>query len=83
MWDVLRTYIDLEGPTSFLNQVYLFGTQRGAEVCHEAVQAKADLLHLLTTTEGVNGKQRKNTNSSHSITAWSYDVGGHAEKCVE
>ena len=42
MKNITRTHIDLEFSTPLVNQVCLVCTQRGAEVDHEAVQAKAD-----------------------------------------
>ena len=43
--------MDLEDSTPFLNQEHeVVCTQRGAELDHEAFEAKADLFPAITTT---------------------------------
>ena len=83
MWTILRRGFDLEVPTPLLNQMNLVVTQRDAEVDHHAVKAQADLFRRITTTVVTHERQNKNNNSCQPTTAWSYDIEGHAEKCVE
>ena len=64
--------------TPFLNQEHeAVCTQRGAELDHEAFEAKADLFRRFTTKQVTHDKQRECKNISHLISSLSYDT------CVE
>ena len=52
---------------------------KGNRIDHHAVQAKADLLRIISTTEVTD----ENKTLLFIIRAWSYDVEGHAETRVE
>ena len=58
-------------------------TQTEAEVDQLAERAKTHIFQRITATEVTNEKQNKHDNFSKPITAWSCDMEGHAEKCVE
>ena len=66
-----------------MNQVCLGCANTEAEADHHAVQAREDLLRIITATDGTDEKQNPNTCIFQPITAWTYDMGGHDEKCVE
>ena len=84
VWKRLEREIELEDSTSVATRVYLGCTQRDAKVNPQAVQSKKELFKRLTTNDAVEGKDlTKGSDSSRTITAWSYDMQGHAEKCVE
>ena len=76
----LRKEIDLEDPTFCCTSRISGCTQRNEEVGHRVVQARKDLLRSITTTEVTDEKQQITT-SSQMITAESYDMEEHAEKC--
>ena len=73
----------LEYPTPRVDQVFMGCTQRETEVHQHAVQAKADLFGRITTTQVTSEEQNRSNNFSQSITAWSHDMQGHTEKCVD
>ena len=79
MWNVLNKEIDLGEPTSFLDHVYLGCTQRQCEISKDVVD------HYRTMSEsGVFARAFKNPCSENlSISSWSYEMEGHAKKCVE
>ena len=63
------------------DQVYVGCTQREATGDPQAVHSKTELFKTLTTTR--ESEEKDQTNEKYSlekITAWSYDVDGHAEK---
>ena len=67
-------------PPSPLDQVCLGCTQRAAQVNNRTVMEKQALFSKLTSTK----KDVKTEKKSHKdITAWSWDVDGHAQECVE
>ena len=84
MWKVLNKEVVLGEPTSFLDHVYLGCTQRLCEISMK--QAKI----LLTNTEPrlnpeFPQEQLKKLPCSENLStsSWSYDMEGHAKKCVE
>ena len=78
MWKVLNKEVDLGEPTSFLDHVYLGCTQRSCEISKDIVTEPC-LSHEF---------QRRRTEKlpfplNLRISSWSYDMAGHAKKCVE
>ena len=76
----------MEDPTPLLSEINVGGNHREAEVDHHDVhdvRAKADVLRRITTTEVTDEKHKKSNSSSRLITAWSYDMEGNAERCVD
>ena len=80
MWKVLKKEVDLGEPTSFLDHVYLGCTQRQCEVSKDIVdnyrtmfesRISAGRLDKLPFTKNIR------------ISSWSYDMVGHAKKCME
>ena len=85
-WKVLINDVDLGEPTSFLDHVYLGCTQRECKINKDIVdnyknmfesRISAGAVEELHETK-VSGKPDANT-----ISSWSYDMEGHAKKCVE
>ena len=79
MWKILNKEVDLEGPTSFLDHVYLGCTQRQCLISKD----------MWTITEPCSSREfpREEPRNYHSpknlrISSWSYDMAGHAKKCV-
>ena len=64
--------IDLDDPTPFIDEVYW-----------DARKEKQELLIQSTAREADEKNQTKDKYSLEKVTAWSYDVKSHAEKCFE
>ena len=85
MWKVLNKDVDLGEPTSFLDHVYLGCTQRECQTSKDIVDNYRSMFESRISAGAkeklptrVSGKPDANT-----ISAWSYDMKGHAKKCVE
>ena len=68
----LMKNVDLDEPTSFLDHVYLGYTQREYKEIFESRNSASAFAELL-------GWEKHHA----EIVAWSYDMEGHAQKCVE
>ena len=80
MWKVLNKEVDLGEPTSFLDHVYLGCTQRQCEVSKDIV----DNYRTMFESRISAGEVEKLPFPQHlRISSWSYDMEGHAKKCVE
>ena len=80
MWIVLNKEVDLGEPTSFLDHVYLGCTQRQCEVSQNIV----DNYRTMFESRISAGRTEKLPFSQNTrISSWSYDMVGHAKKCVE
>ena len=80
MWKVLNKEVDLGEPTSFLDQVYLGCTQRQCEMSKDIVD-KYRTMFVSRSSAGATEKLPSSENLC--ISSWSYDMEGHAKKCVE
>ena len=79
-WTILMKDVDLGEPTSFLDHVYLGCTRRQCEISKDIV----DNYRTVFESRISAGRTEKLPCSENlSITSWSYDVEGHAKKCVE
>ena len=79
MWKVLNKEVDLGQPTSFLDHVFLGCTQRPCETCKDIV----DNYRTMFESRISAGATEKQPNSEQlSVSVWSYDIEGHAKKCV-
>ena len=81
MWKALYKEVDLGEPTSFLYHVYLGCTQK--------TNAKSAKI-LWTITEPCSNREFQRGGleklpfpQNTRISSWSYDMAGHAKKCVE
>ena len=80
MWKVLNKEVDLGEPTSFLDHVYLGCTQRKCEISKDIV----DNYRTMFESRISAGRLVKLPFPQNlRISSWSYDLAGHAKKCVE
>ena len=80
MWKVLNKEVDLGEPTSFLDHVYLGCTQRQCEIGKDIV----DNYRAMFESRISAGRTEKLPHSENlRNSSWSYDMEGHAKKCVE
>ena len=80
MWKVLNKEVELGGPTSFLDHVYLGCTQRKCEISKDIVDNYRTMFESRISAGGV---EKLPFTQTLRISSWSYDMAGHAKKCVE
>ena len=80
MWKVLNKEIDLGEPTSFLDHVYLGCTQRQCEISKDIVDNERTMFESRISAVG---SEKLPFPQNLRISSWSYDMAGHAKKCVE
>ena len=80
MWRVLNKEVDLGEPTSFLDHVYLGCTQRQCEISKDIVD---NYRTMFESQISAGGTEKLPCSEKSSISSWSYDMEGHAKKCVE
>ena len=80
MWKVLNKKVDLGEPTSFLDHVYLGCTQRQCEVSQNIVD---NYRNMFESRISAGGLEKLPFSQNNRISSWSYDMVGHAKKCVE
>ena len=80
MWKVLNKEVDLGEPTSFLDHVYLGCTQRQCEVSQNIVDNYRTMFESRNSAERL---EKLPFSQNTRISSWSYDMVGHAKKCVE
>ena len=80
MWIVLNEEVDLGEPTSFLDYVHLGCTQRQCETSKYTVDNYRTMFESRISAGGV---EKLPFSQNHRISSWSYDMAGHAKKCVE
>ena len=80
MWKVLKKEVDLGEPTSFLDHVYLGCTQRQCDISKDIVDQ-----HRTTFESRISAGAIEQLSCSENlrVSSWSYDMAGHAKKCVE
>ena len=78
MWKVLN--IEVGEPTSFLDQVYLECTQRRCEVSKDIVD---NYRAMFESRISAGAPENLPSSENLRISSWSYDMEGHAKKCVE
>ena len=81
MWKVLHKEVDLEEPTSFLDHGYLGCTQRKCEISKDIVDNYRTMFESRICAGGFGEITIPSKNLR--ISSWSYDMAGHAKKCVE
>ena len=79
MWKVLNE-IDLGEPTSFLDHAYLGCTQRPCEISKDIVD---NYRTMFRSRISAGGTEKLPCSANIRISSWSYDMEGHAKKCVE
>ena len=81
MWKVLNKEVDLGEPTSFLDHVYLGCTQRKCEISKDIVDNYYRTMFESRISAG--GLEKLPFTQNLRFSSWSYDMAGHAKKCVE
>ena len=79
-WKLLNKEVDLGEPTPFLDHVFLGCTQRQCQISKDIVD------HFRTMRESrisAGGLEKLPFPQNLRISSWSYDMAGHAKKCVE
>ena len=80
-WKILMNDVDVEEPTSFLDHVYLGCTQRECEISKDIVECSNQ--GFLPGLQKKAKKQKPRGNyDAETISSRSYDMEGHAKKCV-
>ena len=74
--------VDIEEPTSFLDHVYLECTQRECKA-NEKIIGQYNKMFESRISAGATEKLPGWDKPRARTSAWSYDVEGHARKCVE
>ena len=80
MWKVLNKEVDLGEPTSFLDHVYLGCTQRQCQISKDIVD---NYRTMFESRISAGGAEKLPFPQNLRISSWSYDMAGHAKKCVE
>ena len=81
MWKKLKN-VDLDEPTSFLDHVYLGCTQRECTPNEIIIDRKTKMFESRICA-GATEKLPVWEKPDAKTVAWSYDMEGHAQKCVE
>ena len=84
-WTTLMKDVDLGEPTSFLDHVHLGCTQRECQISNDIV---ANYRDMFESRISAGAKEKLPTRASgkpdaETLSSWSYDMEGHAKKCVE
>ena len=77
---LLNKEVDLGEPTSFLDHVYLGCTQRQCEISKDTVD---NYRTMFESRISAGGSEKLPFPQNLRISSWSYDMEGHAKKCVE
>ena len=80
MWKVLKKEVDLGEQTSFLDHVYLGCTQRQCEISKDIVD---NYRTMFESRISAGGTENLPYSQNLRISSRSYDMAGHAKKCVE
>ena len=80
VWKALNKEVDLGEPISFLDHVHLGCTQRQREMCKDIVDNYRTMFESRISVVRV---EKLPFPQNLRISSWSYDMEGHAKKCVE
>ena len=80
MWKVLNKEVDLGEPKSFVDHVYLVCTQRQCEISKDIVD---NYRTMFESRISAGATEKLPCLENLNISSWSYDMEGHAKKCVE
>ena len=72
--------VDLGEPTSFLDHEYLGCTQRQCEISKDIVD---NYRTMFESRISAGGAEKLTYSEIFRLSSWSYDMEGHAKKCVE
>ena len=79
-WKLLNKEVDMGEPTSFFDHVYLGCTQRQCEISKNIV---VNYRTMFESRLSAGGTEKLPFSENLRISSWSYDMEGHAKKCVE
>ena len=82
MWKVLNEEVHLGEPTSFLDHVNLGCTQRQCQISKDMKDNHRSVFESRISA-GAKEKLPCSLKSDSNISSSSYDMEGHAKKCVE
>ena len=82
MWKKLMKDLDIEEPTSPLDRAYLGCTQRECKP-NEKIIGQYNKCLKSRISAGATEKKPRWDKPRAKTSAWSYDIEGHARKCVE
>ena len=74
--------VDLGEPTSLLDHVYLGCTQRECQTSKDIVDNYRNMFESEISTGAIE-QLPSSRKLDANISSWSYDMEGHAKKCVE
>ena len=80
MWKVLSKEVDLGEPTSFLDHENLGCTQRQCQTSKDTVD---NYRTMFESRISAVRPEKHPYSENFCISSWSYDMAGHAKKCVE
>ena len=80
MWNVLDKEVDLGEPTFFLDHVDLECTQRQCEMSKDLADNNRTMFESRISA---GATEKLPCSENLHIFSWSYDMEGHAKKCVE
>ena len=79
-WKLLNKEVDFGEPTSFFDHVSLGCTQRQREISKDIVD---NYRTMFESRISAGGTQMLPYSENLRLSSWSYDMAGHAKKCVE
>ena len=80
MWKVLNKEVDLGEPTSFLDHVYLGCTERQCQTSKDIVD---NYRTMFDARISAGATEKLPCSENLRISSCTYDMEGHAKKCVE
>ena len=80
MWKVLNKEVDLGEPSSFLDHENLGCIQRQCEISKDIVD---NYRTMFESRISAGATEKLPCSENPCISSWSYDMEGHATKCVE
>ena len=83
IWKILMKDVDLGKPTSFLGHVNLICTQRECQISQDIVANYRDMFESRISAGAKEKLLVSGKPDAEIISSWSYDMEGHAKKCVE
>ena len=82
VWKKLMKSVDLEEPTTFLHHEKLGCTQRECKTDENIIEKYKKMFESRISAEATEKKLGEKKPHANTV-AWSYDIEGHAQKCVE
>ena len=80
MWKVFNKQVHLGESASFLDHVYLGYTQRQCETMKDIID---NYRSMFESRISAGETEKLSCSENLCISSWSYEMEGHAKKCVE